>query len=209
MSDTTAAPPQQLKRVLRVRDGLAVTVGIVIGAGILGTPGLIAGYLGDPWIILAMWFFGGVMAGLSQGGGVGLSLANSMTDGDPGFDIWGMDVARFGAFATPPYTRVKSEENYRRRFRITFPNEELPEGVGTEWRRLYRDHYLKGRLREYYDSLILGEEKRDKGLDSGRYVRDTRIRDWLENLDPGFPPVREWKRRWFDWAIPRAPATEP
>ena len=55
----------QLKRVLRVRDGMAVTVGIVIGAGILGTPGLIAGYLGDPWIILGMWFFGGVMAGLS------------------------------------------------------------------------------------------------------------------------------------------------
>ena len=57
--------PRQLKRVLRVRDGLAVTVGIVIGAGILGTPGLIAGYLGDPLIILGMWFFGGVVAGLS------------------------------------------------------------------------------------------------------------------------------------------------
>lgn len=57
--------PRQLKRVLRVRDGLAVTVGIVIGAGILGTPGLIAGYLGNPLIILGMWFFGGVVAGLS------------------------------------------------------------------------------------------------------------------------------------------------
>ena len=55
----------QLNRVMRVRDGLAVTVGIVIGAGILGTPGLIAGYLGDPFVILGMWFFGGVMAGLS------------------------------------------------------------------------------------------------------------------------------------------------
>lgn len=62
---TTEAKPHQLQRVLRVRDGLAVTVGIVIGAGILGTPGLIAGYLHDPWIILGMWFFGGVMAGLS------------------------------------------------------------------------------------------------------------------------------------------------
>lgn len=60
-----APPPRKLHRVLRVRDGLAVTVGIVIGAGILGTPGLIAGYLGDPFLILAMWFFGGVVAGLS------------------------------------------------------------------------------------------------------------------------------------------------
>lgn len=62
---TIDAPPRTLKRVLRIRDGLAVTVGIVIGAGILGTPGLIAGYLGDPVIILAMWFFGGIVAGLS------------------------------------------------------------------------------------------------------------------------------------------------
>ena len=74
------------------------------------------------------WTACGVMAGLSQGGGVGLALSNWMTDGEPGFDVWGMDVARFGDFATKPYTRVKSEENYRRRFRITFPNEELPEG---------------------------------------------------------------------------------
>jgi amino acid transporter len=65
VTDTAAAPTYQLKRILRVRDGMAVTVGMVIGAGILGTPGLIAGYLGDPWIILGMWFFGGVMAGLS------------------------------------------------------------------------------------------------------------------------------------------------
>ena len=61
----TETQPRRLHRVLRVRDGLAVTVGIVIGAGILGTPGLIAGYLGDPLIIVAMWFFGGVVAGLS------------------------------------------------------------------------------------------------------------------------------------------------
>ncbi|MBT8488175.1 MAG: amino acid permease [Gemmatimonadetes bacterium] len=62
---TVPTSPRKLQRVLRVRDGLAVTVGIVIGAGILGTPGLIAGYLGDPVTILAMWFFGGIVAGLS------------------------------------------------------------------------------------------------------------------------------------------------
>ena len=78
------------------------------------------------------WVACGVMAGLSQGGGVGLTLANWMTDGDPGFDIWGMDVSRFGEYATRPYTRVKAEENYRRRFRITFPNEELPAGRGVQ-----------------------------------------------------------------------------
>jgi dimethylglycine dehydrogenase len=74
------------------------------------------------------WAACGVMAGLSQGGGVGLSLANWIKDGDPGFDIWGMDVARFGDFATPEYTRCRVIENYGRRFRIVYPNEELPEG---------------------------------------------------------------------------------
>jgi APA family basic amino acid/polyamine antiporter len=54
-----------LHRVIRVRDGLAVSVGIVIGAGILRTPGLIASYLGDAWLILGVWLLGGVIAGLS------------------------------------------------------------------------------------------------------------------------------------------------
>lgn len=72
------------------------------------------------------WLACGVMAGLSQGGGVGLAMANWMIDGDPGFDVWGMDNARFGDWATPQYTNEKVRENYARRFRITFPNEELP-----------------------------------------------------------------------------------
>ncbi len=59
------APTYRLHRVLRIRDGMAVTVGIVIGAGILRTPGLIAGYLGDAWLILAVWVLGGIVAGLS------------------------------------------------------------------------------------------------------------------------------------------------
>jgi dimethylglycine dehydrogenase len=75
-----------------------------------------------------MWVACAVMAGLSQGGGVGLSLANWMIDGDPHDDIWAMDVARYGDWATLAYTNAKVRENYSRRFRITFPNEELPAG---------------------------------------------------------------------------------
>jgi dimethylglycine dehydrogenase len=73
-----------------------------------------------------MWSACAVMAGLSQGGGVGLSLANWMVHGDPGADIWAMDVARYGDYTTLAYTNSKVRENYSRRFRITFPNEELP-----------------------------------------------------------------------------------
>jgi dimethylglycine dehydrogenase len=71
------------------------------------------------------WVACGVMAGFSQGGGVGLALSHWMVDGDPGADIWGMDVARYGDWATPAYTNAKVRENYSRRFRIRFPNEEL------------------------------------------------------------------------------------
>jgi dimethylglycine dehydrogenase len=71
------------------------------------------------------WVACGVMAGFSQGGGVGLALAHWMVDGDPGADIWGMDVARYGDWATRAYTNIKVRENYSRRFRIRFPNEDL------------------------------------------------------------------------------------
>src|ERR1700689_2854111 len=71
------------------------------------------------------WVACGVMAGFSQGGGVGLALSHWMVDGDPGADIWGMDVARYGDWATPAYTNAKVRENYARRFRVRFPNEEL------------------------------------------------------------------------------------
>ena len=72
------------------------------------------------------WCACAVMAGFSQGGGVGLALSNWMVHGDPGADIWGMDVARYGEWATLRYTNAKVRENYSRRFSIRFPNEELP-----------------------------------------------------------------------------------
>ncbi|MEQ8737212.1 MAG: FAD-dependent oxidoreductase, partial [Hoeflea sp.] len=72
------------------------------------------------------WTACGVMAGFSQGGGVGLALSQWMVDGDPGADIWGMDVSRYGEWATLRYTNAKVRENYSRRFSISFPNEELP-----------------------------------------------------------------------------------
>jgi dimethylglycine dehydrogenase len=72
------------------------------------------------------WVACAVMAGFSQGGGIGLVLSRWMAQGDPGQDILSMDVARFGAFATPKYTAIKVPENYARRFRLAYPNEELP-----------------------------------------------------------------------------------
>jgi dimethylglycine dehydrogenase len=74
------------------------------------------------------WVACGVMAGFSQGGGVGLALSNWMIHGDPGADIWAMDVSRYGDWASMAFTNAKVRENYSRRFSIRFPNEELPAG---------------------------------------------------------------------------------
>ncbi|MBY5932817.1 FAD-dependent oxidoreductase [Tateyamaria omphalii] len=72
------------------------------------------------------WSACGVMAGFSQGGGVGLMLAQWMTTGECERDVTAMDVARFGDWISPGYTRPKVIENYQKRFSVAYPNEELP-----------------------------------------------------------------------------------
>jgi dimethylglycine dehydrogenase len=72
------------------------------------------------------WSACGVMAGFSQGGGVGLMLAQWMIEGETERDTFAMDVARFGDWITPGYTRPKVIENYQKRFSVAYPNEELP-----------------------------------------------------------------------------------
>ena len=72
------------------------------------------------------WAACGVMAGFSQGGGVGLMLAQWMVEGECERNTFALDVARFGDWIAPGYTRPKVVENYRKRFSVSYPNEELP-----------------------------------------------------------------------------------
>lgn len=72
------------------------------------------------------WSACAVMAGFSQGGGVGLALAQWMIEGECERDPRAMDVARFGRWTTPGYTVPKVIENYQNRFSVSYPNEELP-----------------------------------------------------------------------------------
>jgi len=52
----------ELRRELRLRDGLAVVIGIIIGSGIFRTPGLVAAQLGRPWLTFVAWVLGGALA---------------------------------------------------------------------------------------------------------------------------------------------------
>jgi dimethylglycine dehydrogenase len=97
------------------------------------------------------WAACAVMAGFSQGGGVGLTLAQWMTTGETERDPRALDVARFGHWTTPGYTVPKVIENYQNRFSVSYPNEELPaarpfrtspvhdllDGMGAVWGQTY------------------------------------------------------------------------
>jgi len=75
------------------------------------------------------WLACGVMAGFLQGGGVGKSLAEWMVLGEPEADVFGLDIARYGAFAANRlYIKETTGQFYSRRFVMTYPNEQLPAG---------------------------------------------------------------------------------
>lgn len=75
------------------------------------------------------WLACGVMAGFLQGGGVGKTLAEWMIHGEPEGDVFGMDIARYGDFASNrEYIRQTTGQFYSRRFVMTYPNEQLPAG---------------------------------------------------------------------------------
>ncbi|MBT4040970.1 MAG: FAD-dependent oxidoreductase [Rhodospirillales bacterium] len=74
------------------------------------------------------WTACAVMAGFSQGGGVGKTVAEWMVDGEASCDVFAMDVARFGDYCSRSYTRDTVVQNYQRRFAVGYPNEELPAG---------------------------------------------------------------------------------
>lgn len=86
------------------------------------------------------WTACGVMAGFSQGGGVGLALAEWMVHGEPGTDVFGMDVARFGSFASADgYLTATTRQFYQRRFVMSYPNEQLPAGRPLKTSGLHRE----------------------------------------------------------------------
>jgi len=74
------------------------------------------------------WSACGVMAGFAQGGGVGLTLAQWIIDGEPEGEVFAMDVARFGPYASETYVVDKAREFYANRFRLMYPNEYWPAG---------------------------------------------------------------------------------
>jgi APA family basic amino acid/polyamine antiporter len=74
-----------LLRVLGVVFGMAVTIGITIGMGILRTPGEVAARLPNPWLFIGAWLLGGVYALL---GAVSVAELGTMIPRSGGFYVF-------------------------------------------------------------------------------------------------------------------------
>jgi len=115
MSIATATPARSdLLRILGVAFGVAVTLGSVIGSGILRSPTVIAAEIGSTGIILTLWVIGAVRAALAANILVELGTALPQ-DGGPyvyahralgdvpglivGWSSWGATVAGVAAAA--------------------------------------------------------------------------------------------------------------
>ena len=83
----TAVAPRRggLLRVLGVVFGMAVTVGITIGMGILRTPGDVAKQLPSAWLFIGVWLLGGVYALL---GAVSVAELGTMIPRSGGFYVF-------------------------------------------------------------------------------------------------------------------------
>ncbi len=67
--------------------------------------------------------------GLAGAGGIGKVMAQWIAEGEPGLDVWHMDVRRFGAqYRSPSYTLARVRETYETYYDIRYPNHERSAG---------------------------------------------------------------------------------
>ncbi|KIC45088.1 dehydrogenase [Ruegeria sp. ANG-S4] len=79
----------------------------------------------------------GIIPGFSQSGGLGLLSAQWMIEGEPQYDMFAWDLARFGDWADKAFTKARVEDAYTHRFAIHFPNEERSAGRPARVRPAY------------------------------------------------------------------------
>ncbi|WP_049563596.1 GcvT family protein [Nonomuraea sp. SBT364] len=67
--------------------------------------------------------------GIAGAGGIGRIMAEWIVEGEPGMDVWHMDIRRFGAhYRSPSYTLARAVENYETYYDIRYPGDERSAG---------------------------------------------------------------------------------
>ena len=79
----------------------------------------------------------GIIPGFSQNGGLGKLSAEWIVEGEPTLDMFGWDMARYGAWAGKAFTKERVGDQYANRFKIHFPNEERAAGRPVRTRPVY------------------------------------------------------------------------
>lgn len=170
------------------------------------------------------WSACAVMAGFSQGGGVGLMLAQWMIEGETERDTFAMDCARFGEWTTPGFTRPKVIENYQKRFSISYPNEELPaarpfrttpmydifDGMGAVWGAQYGlevvNYFAEGSEPRYETPSFRRSNAFDATAREVKAVRESvginEVQNFGKYLVTG-PDARAWLDRIMAGRIPQ------
>jgi 4-methylaminobutanoate oxidase (formaldehyde-forming) len=76
--------------------------------------------------------------GIASAGGVGRVLAQWIVEGDPGLDVWRMDIRRFQAhYGDPAYARGRALEAYSKNYVLRYPFEEWESGRGLKRSAVY------------------------------------------------------------------------
>lgn len=83
-------------------------------------------FLLGPTEVKGFWVAAAFCAhGLAGAGGIGKVMAEWIIEGIPEWDIWRLDVRRFGAhYASQPYLVARTVETYSKYYDIHYPNEE-------------------------------------------------------------------------------------
>jgi dimethylglycine dehydrogenase len=74
------------------------------------------------------WCACGVMTGFSQSAAIGMVLAGWMKEGEPLFDVFMWDVARYGRWAGKSYVKARTGDMYATRFKTLYPYEHRSAG---------------------------------------------------------------------------------
>ncbi|HTY71922.1 MAG TPA: FAD-dependent oxidoreductase [Actinomycetes bacterium] len=99
-----------------------------------------------PSEVTGFWVAAGFCAhGIAGAGGMGKVMADWLVDGDPGMDLWEMDVRRFGAhYGSPTYTLARVLENYSTYYDIRYPGQERTSGRPLRMSPAYPWHEAHG-----------------------------------------------------------------
>jgi sarcosine dehydrogenase len=83
--------------------------------------------------------------GIASAGGAGMALAEWVAEGEPPFDLWPVDIRRFGPnHKDPSWVRTRTLEAYARHYTIAWPAEEYQSGRPLRRSPLYDRLKAKG-----------------------------------------------------------------